>query len=103
MFTLICATEMYWEGVCFLNEKFVNLPMESREVADNAVGISLPDGEGVVNVPDVNYEIVVSDQHRLGSQFVNRIELVVQGVGFLSEKTQVKYCFYTQYLSIFTD
>ena len=59
--------------------------MESWEVPHNAVGIGLPDG-GVVDVPDVNDQVVVSNEHSLGSQVRNRVELVVQGIRFLSGK-----------------
>ena len=63
--------------------------MESWEVPHNAVGIGLPDGEGVVDVPDVNDQIVVSDENSLGSQVRDRIEFVVQGIRFLSGKEQI--------------
>ena len=51
--------------------------MKSWEVAHNAVGIGLPDGEGVVDVPDVNDQIIVSNEHSLGSQVRNRVKLVI--------------------------
>ena len=80
--------------------------MESWEVAHDAVGIGLPDGEGVVDVPDVNHQIIVSNEHSLGSQVRDRIEFVVQGIRFLSGKEQiidiVKICPHTWYSSYMT-
>ena len=55
----------------------VDWPVESGEVPHYAVGIGLPDGEGVVDVPDVNDQVVISNEHSLGSQVRNRVELVV--------------------------
>ena len=80
--------------------------MESWEVPHDAVGIGLPDGEGVVDVSDVNDQVVVSNEHSLGSQVGNRVEFVVQGIRFLSGKEQildiVKICPHTWYSSYMT-
>ena len=55
-----------------------DLPMESREVSHNGVWICPPDGEGVVDVPDVDDHVVVSDQHCLRAHLGDRVELVVE-------------------------
>ena len=72
----------------------VDWPVESWEVPYYAVGIGLPDGEGVVDVPDVNDQIIVSNEHSLGSQIRNRVELVVQGIRLLSERNDQKKILY---------
>ncbi len=60
--------------------------MEPGEVAHDAERIRLPDGEAVLDVAHVHHHVVVHHENRLGAKLLNRVELVVQGIGCLPGK-----------------